>query len=634
MSNLKDLEQKILKHNELYTQGIPEISDDVYDTLVDELKKLAPTSEVLKKVGANVKTAQKGVTYAHVIEMGSLHKINNEEDLNKWLDTVPSEAEDFEIQLKLDGISLEVVYDRDGKLIRAVTRGDGKIGQVVTFAASKMGLKTERNANIPHKIDETGEVQSFRGEAIISKKDFDGACKARMALGKAAYANPRNAAAGIVSAKEPHGVEFIDFICFDAEAEINANEKLRNIKELGFTPVDSISVKRHKLQEAFGKIAAKRDILPYEIDGIVLKVRSYEVQQEMGIEDQRPKWARAYKFPNQTTTAQVESISWSIGSTGRCNPIIHIEPTELAGVTITNITGNNADFLLEKKVSKGATVIISRRNDVIPAIEETVLEGVDKLEIPQVCPSCGSDLVTEDKLIYCEKKISCPGALHGQMMNFIREIDWKGMGETSVQKLIDSGALTQPADLFKFTEADLEPAMGTANSKKMIREIKNKSTLTLDSAIGVIGVTGLKRTRCRTLMEAGYDTFEKLKKLTYSDLIKIEGFGDVLSRQIVEGLQEREEWITNLLEVITLKSEVKSKELSGLAFQFTGKMTMKRKDLEGLARENGAATSWKKNLRNVLVINDLSSSSSKAQKAKKLGYKMITEDQFMALLDD
>ncbi len=644
------LEEEIRSHRQLYYAGTPRVSDAEFDALEDELRELAPESRVLAEVGAPpdelTRVSGAGLpTKAHKIPMGSLEKVTDDK-LENW---AAQRGDEFLVQEKLDGISMELEYE-DGKLVDAITRGDGYVGEVVTHNAVSF-RNVERELNIPFS-------GSVRGEVVLRLSDFE-----RYFVGRN-FANPRNTVSGTVRKK--HGdrslnqyfeMMFYDVIVdgVDFSSEDEKMAYLTEQLELPLAPshfdcsVERIREIYDEYQGQDGK-PGRRFELDYEIDGLVVRANQLALQAKLGWRGNRPRFAVAFKFPSEGKTTALQAIDWSVGLSGRVTPVARLEPVEIAGVQVSNASLHNADYVEALDVRLGDLVLVERKGDVIPKVMRLVeRRGTEKPVIPTSCPSCYAELEFSGKHLSCPNP-SCPEKSFGDIYRWIQEMEIDALGEKWVRLLIEHGLVDDPADLYTLTVDRLLPLprMGQTLAKKIVNNIDRTRRPTLDRFVAALNVREFSRQRAQMLIDAEFDTLEKMQAATVSELAAVKGFGDVLAERAVHGLEARRGRIDRLLgagiQIAPPEPRSHDGTLTGATFCFTGAIartnpatgkTYKRKEMEAIVKAKGgkAVGSVTQGL-DYLVMVDPGSTSTKAQKARKLGTKILSEEEFFELVGE
>lgn len=623
---IKHLEEEIKKANDNYYNKIPTITDAKYDGMKDQLSELDPDNKLLKSIGAPVVNTPLSKV-EHEIPMGSLDKCNTPESFGHWMDKTG--ADEYVIQHKLDGMSIEIKYD-DGVFVQAVTRGDGNIGEDVTHNVKNV-------KNVPMIIC-TKFSGSLRGEIVVTDDDFKGL--------ENEYANPRNAVSGIVrSLSTPeelaNKLSTYFFDCLPNGGGFSTEDyKLKHMKgEMGLATSPYKVVSKAEAMKYVGKIDSDfvrklRGTIPYNIDGQVMKVNSLKVQSELGEHNGTPRGQIAYKFPPEIATCKVLSMSNENGLTGRITPVAKIEPTKIGGVTVESVSLHNYKNVKNLGVGPEAIVKLSRRNDVIPYIESVEKPGKSVFQPPTECPSCKSKLIWEGEYLVCVND-ECTARAYGDVEKWINTTGMDGIGPEFVISAMSSGLITDVADMYALTEKSFLSLPGFAESKAhnyhgIIQKARN---LTFPILMGALNIPGVSVSTFEILEKAGFD-LNKIMELTEKDLEGIRGIGDKTTKIIVTGVGKKKGLIKKLLKNGVTIVKKSTGKLTGKSFCFTGEICVKRELAQKIVRDLGGdvKTSVSKGL-TYLVQADPSSQSSKSKKAEQYGTKVMGEDEFLDLVE-
>jgi len=634
---IASLERLIQKYQDSYYGGEAEISDGEFDLLWDELKEIAPESEVLKKVGAGY-DADGFPKARHLIPMGSQEKASDPQEFLEWAekrgmltDKNNRLTKQFAVQYKLDGASLELQYEK-GKLVRAVTRGDGITGDEITANARRMKGAVE-TLDVPF----TGGV---RGEVIMTGDVWKSKYSEK--------ANCRNAANGLMRRKDGNGCEDLNFIVYDACAVDDGDffkDEIQKIEWLKKRKFQTVETKEFStVQEIIGyrqEVTQIRETLPFDIDGLVVKDRKTDIDD---LRRARPEKQIAFKFELETAFSVLREIEWS-ESGATYTPIGIIDPVRLAGTTVKRANLNNPDMIRAMGLKIGSAVSVVKRGEIIPKIEGlapgAVCENIEEIQFPSVCSVCKSVLVDAGTRLYCPN-LQCPKRLLHRLEKWVSVLDIRELGEKLLRQLFEKKRVTHIHELYALTAEELAgyDRMGELSAAKVIRHIQAKRELSLASFIAGFDLEGIAETTMEKITSAGFDTLEKLKKAEITDISVIYGLGEITSSVIVEGIRECAQEMDAVLKtgVITIAPppDEESLPLRGLSFCFTGELkSMKRPQAEEKIKLLGAQSksSVVKGL-SYLVTNDPSSGSAKNKKARELGVKIIDEDQFLALISD
>ncbi len=640
VSNAKriaELEKLIVKYQKSYYNGEGEISDAEFDSLWDELKLLDPQNPILHKVGADSGNFEKA---PHVMPMGSQEKAANPEQFLSWAQK--HKYDEYLVEYKLDGASLELQYN-GGILVRAVTRGDGSTGDVITANALKMdGVKKEL-------YDADGKLSGFtggvRGEVImkrsVHKKYFSD------------KANCRNAANGLMKRKDGSGSEHLTLIAYDVWASQgeqpykDEEEKLAWLKKYGFnTVVLKICSNADQVIEYRAKVMEERKNLDYDIDGLVIKERAVNHEDALRA---RPDRQIAFKFSLEEAVSVVRKVEWN-ESGATYTPVAVFDAVDLNGTSVQRASLANPNTIATLGLQIGSHVIVVKRGEIIPKIESVVpqedkSEKTFPVELPVKCETCGSTLVNEGTRLYCPNK-SCSKRILHQLLKWVSVADIRDLGDTLVRSLFADKVLNSISDIYKLDEAVLKPyflgqeSLGnekeSLGAKKVALSIQSHRKLSLAKFIAGFDIEGIGETVVEKLLDAGYDTLEKLFAASQEEIAGVYGFAKVMAQILVQGLLENKDEMEFLVKSGTIEVEqgIKQGSLTGKSFCFTGELTtMKRADAQTLVKQKGGSvkTSVVKGL-SYLVTNDTSSGSSKNVKAAQLGIPVINEQEFLALI--
>lgn len=651
------LVDEVNHHNELYHKlDQPKISDYEYDQLFEKLlafEKEHPELDIsnspTQKAGATVLDAfQK---HPHRKPMLSLSNSYNEDDLLEFHERVKKflrsddEVEYF-AELKLDGLSMELVYE-NGKLVRALTRGDGLIGEDVTH--NILTIKS-----IPKTIKHKGLLE-VRGEVLIFKKDFAEMNEQQVELGLPEFANPRNAAAGAIrqldskiAASRP--LKFFAYALGEYEGlTFTSQEHTENtFKDLGFPVLEDslicVTSDTDKLISYYKKIEEKRSTLPYDIDGIVVKVNSFKLQDELGMVARSPRWATATKFKPEKAETQIEDIRVQVGRTGALTPVAIMKPIKVGGVTITNATLHNQDEIDRKDVRIGDFVYVQRAGDVIPEITEVILSKRSKdsepFVIPSKCPVCGTKAVKEevDAVSRCPNS-TCPAIVKESIKHFIsrRAMNMEKVGDKLVEALVDKDLVNTFSDLYKLDTEKLSQLerQGEKSISNILQSIEKSKSTTLAKFIYALGIRFVGEQTAKLLADH-YLTVEKFIESSKEDLETIPEIGPKVSVAILNALNNKDfvKEVKTLMKYVSLKESTRNQSgaLSGMSFLVTGTLPVKRDEAHAVIESNGGKLlSSVSSKLSYLVAGD--DPGSKIEKARSVNVKIISWDELLKMLE-
>ena len=678
-TRIEKLRREIEHHTYLYyAKDAPEISDAAFDSLMRELRELERENPELvdpasptQRVGGYV--GEQFAPVRHAQRMYSLDNAMDLHELDAWTArTVESAGRDVEFvcELKIDGSSIAMTYDA-GVLVKAATRGDGTTGEDVTVkmrTVRDVPLRL-RDQGIAGLSDEDGSVE-VRGEVYMPKASFDSLNAAAVANGKVPFANPRNAAAGSLRQKDPtitQGRDLSTFIYAIADTQsIKADtqwELLQWLRDCGFhvNPDVKLCATPAEVHAFCEDVAEKRSVLPYEIDGVVVKVNSFAVQRELGFTAKAPRWAIAYKFPPEEKTTLLRDITVQVGRTGAITPVAELNPVRVAGSTVARATLHNLDEVHRKDVRVGDTVIVRKAGDVIPEVLGPVLslrpEGAMPWEMPASCPSCGSPIVREDgEAAFRCISMDCPAQALERLLHWSSRgaMDIDGMGEEIVARLVESERVRDVADYYSLTEYELatletgrvnkegEPIhLGSTIAAKLIASIEASKTRPLARVLFGLGIRHVGKTTGEQLASA-FPSMAALMEATEEQLAEVDGIGGVIAQSIRAFFANKDncEVIRRLermgvtMEDATVGEEV-PQTLAGITFVLTGSLVesgMTRDEAGARLKAMGAKVSGSVSKKTGYVVAG-EAAGSKYDKAIALGVPVLTEADLLRLLE-
>ena len=653
----EELKPLLKYYTQKYFDDEQVVSDYEYDMLMRELKgiekeypELITKDSPTQKVGASIKKGFEKVT--HEVPLQSLQDVFSFAEVMEFDERMKKAAEeynlplDYVVETKIDGLSSALEY-KNGVLVRGATRGDGIVGEDVTD-----NLKTIKT--IPKKLSEPIDI-TVRGEVFISKDDFDKLNEDRLMEEEGQFANARNAAAGSlrqldskITAKRPLDIYIFNVQKSDTIKFTSHYESLLYLEKLGFN-VNPVKILCNNIDEAIKaieKIGKDREKISFGIDGAVVKVDNLELREKLGTTYKTPKWAVAYKYPPEKKETKLKDIVCQVGRTGAITPMAILEPVVVAGSRISKTTLHNEDYIRERDIKIGDTVIIQKAGDVIPeviGVNKKKRTGEEKdFEMPTVCPVCGAQAVREEgeAAWYCNG-IECPAKLYRGIIHFAsREaMDINGLGEAIIEELINRGLISNITDIYKLTFEDI--ASLKKNGKKFaqnlidaIEESKHRDLYRLVNALGIrhVGVK-LAKTLCKT-----YNTMDKLMGATYEELYMKEEIGKIIAKSITDFFKEEQtlDLINKLKEygvnMEAIKEEGADERFAGLTFVLTGTLEKySRDEAQEIIEKLGGITSGSVSKKTSYVLAG-ESAGSKLTKAQELGIKIITENEFEEMI--
>lgn len=619
---LQELAQQIRRHQDLYYNAEPEITDAAFDALWDELKRLAPDHEIFDSVGSDDAVGR--VKRKHIMPMNSQEKAADDDAFRAWAERVG--FDDFIVQYKLDGASLELQY-RSGTLEYGLTRGDGFIGDDITENVRKM-------RGVPAQLpsDYTGAV---RGEVIMEH-----------AIHREFYpdkANCRNAANGIMKRKDGVGAEHLRVLCYDAYSEqtpfADEPSKLEWLASAGFDIVEQRRFATSDEVIAYrAEVSQRRDQVGFDIDGLVVKGVAIDLDDARR---SRPQKQIAFKFQTQTSESIVRDVIWS-ESGHLYTPVAIVDPVQIAGTTVRRASLVHPELIAELGVHIGSRVVVSKRGDIIPKIE-VVIQTPDGAELPtppETCATCGSPVINEGKRVYCSNP-ECPRVAFHRLQKWIRVLGVKDFGDVMLRRLFDDGKVTEIADFYALTVEDIAKyeGQGEKSARKALANVRNASDgIDLATFIAGFGIEGISTLTVEKIVEAGHRSPEALFDADPAQLAEVHGLGPTTAEAFVQATGALRDRMEAVLATGGVRIEqtvaVADGELAGISFCFTGSLTgMTRAEAsEAVRRRGGAVRTGVSQGLSYLVTNNPESNSSKNRKARELGIEILDEESFRARL--
>lgn len=623
MSNarIKELSELILKHKDLYYSGKKEIEDEEYDALEKELSKLDPENYSLKVVGSVFFDGEK---VKHEKKMLSLEKTYIEDIMLKW-------REDNVLigTYKVDGNSASLVYN-DGSFTIAKTRGDGEFGENISSQVVHI-------STIPKTIKTKNKVE-VRGEIYCSMENFAKLAEEMVKRGIDKPKSERNIVAGILGRKDHKDLaSYLSFFAFDylSDEEATSEEsKMKKLKDEKFILPMMKKISSDKdLQEFIKQTQSFMENGEYLIDGAVLTINDISKQEELGYTSHHPKYKLAFKFEGEVKETKIVDINWQISRFGVLTPVGEIEPVELAGATITNVTLHNLRTVKLFDLKKGDTIKIIRSGEVIPKFL-SVVNSLDKeLEVPTVCEFCNNGLVHEDVRLICPNS-DCSGRHEEYILNFIHSIGIDDLSEKRLKNMMQLNLVKTIPDLYRITEEDMKklPKTQEKMARKIVKNIEKSKQVNLIKFLSSLSFAGGARRTTELVLENGVKTFADLFNLKEESLVEIKGLAKKKASDYVDSIQANKDLINELLELGFEVEFPKSSGdlLKGKTFCITGEINIaeSRKSLENIIKSNGGACSSSVSKKTDYLVCNEESSSSKYVSAKGLGIKIITEEEF------
>lgn len=659
---INEIRSKIEYNSKLYYENdAPEISDFEYDALFRELLELeaefpeldSPTSPT-KRVGG--KALDRFEKFTHSVKMGSLTDVFSYGELSDFIEKtnlITGEDTEYSVEPKIDGLSVSLIYEK-GVFVRGATRGDGIVGEDVTE-----NLRTIKS--IPLKLKEPIPYLNVRGEVYMPRGVFEEINGVRAEEGLALFANPRNAAAGSLRQLDPKiaAARRLEIFIFnlqegslyaDGREAKTHSETLTRMEELGFTvlPEWKVLTGIENISEHIKTLGELRQSLSFDMDGAVVKINDLAKRITVGEGTSTPKWAVAYKYPPEEKQTKLLSVDIQVGRTGVLTPTANLEPVRLAGTTVSRATLHNLNFITERDIRIGDTVVVRKAGEIIPEILESVKSlrtGCEiPFEMPTVCPSCGHPVVRDDagegaavRCVYA----GCPAQNARGIIHFASKgaMNIEGLGPSVVELLLANGKISDPADLYSLTVEDLEglERMGTKSASNLISAIEASKERGLEKLLYALGIRQVGEVAAEEIALT-MGSLDAVMNADFESFSKIQDVGEITATAIVEFFSnEKNIELIEKLKNAGLKTnsaaEPRKETLSGLTFVLTGTLpTMTRDEATELIKKNGGKVSSSVSKKTSYVVAG-EEAGSKLTKATALGVPVIDEDKLKSMLN-
>jgi len=642
---MKELVELLNRYaTEYYTSDNPSVSDSEYDRLYRELVELekAHPDQVLPespthRVGGKILDGFE--KYSHQYPLYSLQDAFSREELDAFDARVRKELEDvtYICELKIDGLSISLTYEQ-GLFVAGATRGDGSIGENITENLKRV---KDIPLSLPEKLDIT-----VRGECYMPRASFDQVNQSRQENGEPEFANPRNAAAGTLRQLDTAVVakrNLATFLYQEASPSTRDSQEkvLNHLEQLGFV-VNQKRLLAHSMDEVWEfiqEVGQERDQLPYDIDGVVIKVNDLAGQEQLGFTVKAPKWAVAYKFPAEEKEAKLLSVDWTVGRTGVVTPTANLTPVQLAGTTVSRATLHNVDYIAEKDIRKEDTVIVYKAGDIIPAVLRVVESkrvSEEKLDIPTICPSC------ESKLLHFEDEVAlrcinprCPAQIKEGLIHFASRdaMNIAGLGPSIVEKLFAADLVKDVADIYRLTVEDLLLLDGIKDksAQKLYQAIQSSKENSAEKLLFGLGIRHVGSKASQLLLQH-FHSIESLAQANPEEVASIESLGSVIAQSLQsyfesEGAQLLLRELKELDVNLDYKGQIVAADaaLSGLTVVLTGKLErLNRSEAKNKLESLGAKVTGSVSKKTDLVVAG-ADAGSKLQKAQELGIEIRDE---------
>lgn len=661
-NKIEQLRNELNSHNyNYYVLDNPTISDYEFDQKLKELQDLerrypeffdenSPTVRVGGSITKNFKTI------THEFRMYSLDNSYSKEDLEDWekriIKALGSDKISFTCELKYDGASVDLLYE-NGKLTQATTRGDGFQGDEITA-----NVRTIRSVPLQLKGDFPQKFH-IRGEIILPKKGFEQMNKERIEAGEDPYMNPRNTASGSLKLQDTAEVAKrpLDCLLYSLVGSLGIDSQynsLQKAREWGFkVPNESkLCQSTDEVMDFINYWDIHRHDLPYEIDGVVVKVNSIAQQEELGYTSKSPRWAMAYKFKAEQVSTVLESISYQVGRTGAITPVANLVPVLLAGTVVKRASLHNADQIEKLDIRLGDAVFVEKGGEIIPKIIGVDLEkrpfDSQKTVYIENCPECGSQLIRKEGEAqhYCPNSEGCPPQITGKIQHFIsrKAMDIEGLGGETVELLFRSGIIRNYADLYEVSIPQLLPLerMAEKSAENIVKSIQKSKEIPFERVLFALGIRYVGETVAKKLARH-YKNIENLESASLEQLTEVDEIGNRIAESVVTFFQDAQnkELITRLesyglqLSISEKDTENQTDKLKGLTFVVSGVFALySRDELKNLIEQNGGKVGSSISAKTSYVIVGDNMGPSKKEKAEKLGIPMISEQDFQQMIEN
>ena len=656
------LRQELNRHNHLYyVLAKPEISDFEYDSMLKDLEALekkfpqfTDESSPTSRVGSDISEGFKQVE--HKYPMLSLANTYSFEELNEFhqrVGKVLSKKWEYVCELKYDGTAIGLTY-RNGKLFRAVTRGDGTKGDDVTN-----NVRTIRSIPLELSGPDYPDEFEIRGEIFMPRAVFEEINRQRINDGETSFANPRNAAAGTLKLLDSRIVAkrkldcLLYFMLGEKLPFDNHYQNLRKAATWGFKIPESVKLcsTLDEVNEFISFWDKNRETLPYDTDGVVVKVNSYQQQNLLGYTAKTPRWAIAYKYKAEQVSTKLLSIDYQVGRTGAITPVANLEPVQLAGTVVKRASLHNADQIALLDLHVGDTVLVEKGGEIIPKIvgvdtSNRTAEG-KPVEYIKHCPECGTELVRPEGEAkhYCPNETGCPPQIKGKIIHFIgrKAMDIDGLGEETVELLFTKGLIRNIADLYelKYEQLISLERFAEKSTRNALESIEKSKQVPFYRVLFGLGIRYVGETTARKLA-SHFRLLDSLKNATFDELVEVDEVGERIARSIIAFFADsRNSEVVERLKNYGVKlqedenvSALVSQKLSGESVVVSGSFSrVSRDELKELVIKNGGKVLSAVSSNTTLIVAGENMGPSKLEKAKKLGVRIISEDEFLSIIE-
>ncbi len=649
-----------LHNHAYYVLNEPQISDYEFDMLLKELEQLEKAYPSLidpnsptRRVGGDI--TKKFEAKAHRFPMLSLSNSYSEQEIIDWAERCQKalgEASEFVCELKYDGVAIGIQY-QDGALVQALTRGDGQQGEEVTS-----NVRTIRS--IPLKINDNAPKDfEIRGEIFMPQQNFQALNEQRAAQGEALFANPRNTASGTLKLLDSKEVakRGLDCYLYGVHGVQNLSnghfEAVQKAKDWGFKVPDPKLRMIEKTTSIEGIMDfihywdIQRFTLPFDIDGVVLKVNSFEQQEQLGLTAKSPRWAIAYKFKTQQVETKLESVTYQVGRTGAITPVANLKPVQLGGTTVKRASLHNADQIQKLDLCHSDTVQVEKGGEIIPKIVGVNLAlraSQERIAFIEHCPECGSELIRQEGEAqhYCPNEQSCPPQVTGKILHFIgrKALNIEGLGEETVELMFAKQMIKSPLDLYHLTFDQLLSLerMAEKSANNLLQSITASKQIPLERVLFGLGIRFVGETVAKKLAQA-FKTMTALSTASLEALLLVDEIGEKIAQSILAYFSDPENLslIAGLqaagLQFEVLQKELQSTILEGKICVISGTFeTFSRDEIKDLVELNGGKVGSSVSAKTTFLIAGANMGPAKLQKATDLGVTLLSENEFIKLI--
>ena len=646
VKRIKELTMQLNQYRDsYYNNSVSKVSDQEYDNLFDELRKLEEETNIVmansptNTVGYEVKSKLEKVKHSH--PMLSLDKTKSVDDLKKF-----AGDKDCLLMCKMDGLTVLLTYE-NGELIQAETRGNGEEGEIITHNAKVF-------ENIPLHIDYTGHFE-IEGEAIITYNDFE-RINSKLPENEK-YKNPRNLVSGSVRQLDSNiaAQRYIKFIAWKVpKTEASKNDKyfakkLEQVKELGFDIVPYLIYFEDTIENRIALLKNTAKELGYPIDGLVMTYNDIHYRESLGTTGHHPKHSLAYKFYDEEVTTTLKDIEWSMGKTGELTPVAIFDEVELEGTTVSRASLHNINICKDLKLGVGDEITVYKANQIIPQLRDNFTKS-NNFIIPNVCPICGgrTEIVKDNdtEVLVCTNP-NCKGKLVGKLSHFVSKnaINIDGLSEQTLQKFVDLGWLTSFQDIYYLSEHKEEmyklDGFGKKSVDKLLESIERSRNTTLDRFIYGLCIPLIGRTASKTIAKEFDNKAEEFYDIWCHgyDFTKLDDFGDTMNKSMQDFIKDNYRWIAEFIGEFIFREQDNNgnakQVLEGKTFVITGSLRAykNREELVSVIERNGGKVSGSVSAKtSYLINNDVTSTSGKNKKANELGIPIISEGEFVQMI--